>query len=54
MLQEIFYWMIALFIVAGFWRVGLLITGLLQRQNNHRLVQRGIAEYLNRKTAAKA
>jgi hypothetical protein len=53
MLQEISYWMIALFIVAGFWRVGLLITERAKRQNN-RLIQRAIAEYLHRKTVAKA
>jgi hypothetical protein len=53
MLQEIFCWIIALLIVAGFWRVGVLIAGIAQRQKIRR-IQRGIAEYLRRKTAAKA
>jgi hypothetical protein len=52
MLQEILGWLIASFVVAGFWRVGVLISGIGQRRKMRRIHQ-GIAEYLFQKTAAK-
>jgi|GEM_PF-1534375 hypothetical protein len=52
MLQEIVYWLIASFVVAGFWRVGLVISGIGQRRKIRR-IQQGIAEYLFQKTLAK-
>jgi hypothetical protein len=52
MLQEILAWLIALFVVAGIWRVGVLISGIGQRRKMRR-IQQGIAEYLFQKTAAK-
>jgi hypothetical protein len=51
MLQEIFYWLIASFVAAGVWRLGVIISGIAQRRNSRR-IQRGITEYLVQKTAA--
>jgi hypothetical protein len=52
MLQEIFYWLIASIIAAGFLRVGIiLISGIGQRRKTRR-IQQGIAEYLRQKTVA--
>ena len=50
--QEILSWLIALFVVAGFLRVGVLISGIGQRRKMRR-IQQGIAEYLFQKAAAK-
>lgn len=51
MLQEVFYWLIASFVAAGVWRLGILIFGIAQRRKSRR-IQRGITEYLVQKTAA--
>jgi len=53
MSQEIFYWLIVLFIVAALWGVGRLVAGINRGLNNCR-IQRGIAEYLLQRTAEKS
>jgi hypothetical protein len=53
MLSEIVYWLIALFTVAGFFGVGSLIARINRFLNNRR-IQRGIAEYLLQKAAARS
>ena len=53
MSQEIFYWLIALFMVAALWGVGRLVAGINRGLNNCR-IQRGIAEYLLQRTAEKS
>jgi hypothetical protein len=53
MRQKIFYCLIASFIIAGIWSAGRLITKINRCLQNRR-IQRGIAEYLLQKTAAKS
>jgi hypothetical protein len=51
--QEIFYCLIVAFIVAGFWSAGRVVAKINRRLNNRR-IQRGIAEYLLQKAAARS
>ena len=51
--QVIFYCLIALFIVAGIWSTGRLVAKI-NRYLNSRRIQRGIAEYVLQKTAARS
>ena len=53
MRQEIFYCLIASFIIAGIWSAGRLVAKIDRCVNNRR-IQRGIAEYLLQKTAARS
>jgi hypothetical protein len=49
-MPALFYFLLTLSIVAGFWLVWVLVPKIDQRRNSRR-IQRGIAEYL-RKGAA--
>jgi hypothetical protein len=51
--QEIFYWLIPSFIVAGLWSAGRLVAKINRCRNNRR-IQRGIAEYLLQRAAARS
>ena len=51
--QETFYWLIASFIAAGLWSAGHLVAKINRCLNNRR-IQRGIAEYLLQKAAARS
>ena len=53
MLQEIAYWLIASVVVVGLGRIGFFLARGIGQRRKHRLIQRGIAEYLLQKTAAK-
>jgi hypothetical protein len=51
--QPIFYLLITLSIVAGFLLVR-VVTERIARRRKSRLIERGMAEYLSQKAAAKA
>jgi hypothetical protein len=51
--QQIFYLLITLSIVAGFLLVR-VVTDRIGRRRKSRLIERGVAEYLSQKVAAKA
>ena len=51
--QEIVYCLIASSIVAGVWSAGRFVAKINRRLNNRR-IQRGIAEYLLQKAAARS
>jgi len=51
-MSELFYFLLILSIVAGFWLVWVLVPKI-DRRRNRRRIQRGIAEYLRERAAQK-
>ncbi len=49
-MPKLFYFLLALSIVAGFWLVWVLVPKIDRRRNKRR-IQRGIAEYLRKRAA---
>ncbi len=49
-MPKLFYFLLALSIVAGFWLVWVLVPKI-DRRRNRRRIQRGIAEYLRKRAA---
>ena len=54
MFQEIAYWLIASVVVVALGRIGFFLSNGIDQRRKNRRVQRGIAEYLLHKAAARS